>query len=102
MQLNLEGVAKAFYVGFLLVMWAVLDRLGINDPVLIKAIQAVGLSILGWHGINNWPGYKNAGNAAIAQLAAILQPPVSTTVTISPQAAGSAPVAPVVPAATSQ
>jgi hypothetical protein len=89
MQLNLEGVAKAFYIGFLLVMWAVLDKMGINDPLLFKAIQAVGLSILGWHGINNWPGYKNAGNAAIAQLAALLQPATPAVPPVLAQTAAS-------------
>lgn len=54
MNLNLEGVAKAAYVGFLLIMWAALIKLGINDPMLIDFIKALIGVVVGWHGINQW------------------------------------------------
>lgn len=60
MNLNLEGVAKAVYVGFLLILWAVLIRLGISDAVLIDFIKALIGVVVGWHGINEWGGTRRA------------------------------------------
>ncbi|AOJ62504.1 hypothetical protein WJ32_08555 [Burkholderia ubonensis] len=66
MKLDLEGVAKAAYVGFLLIMWAVLDKVGIHDQVLVLTIQGLIAAIVGWHGINQLPGYRRAGPDAPA------------------------------------
>jgi hypothetical protein len=88
MQINLEYVAKAIYVGFLLVMWAVLDKIGINDMKLIGTIWALIGTILGWHGLNNPPGANGAANQALAQIVAMLKPapaPAVPTVPPSPQ-----------------
>ncbi|WP_124669133.1 hypothetical protein [Burkholderia seminalis] len=60
MNLNPEGVAKAVYVGFLLILWAALIKLGVNDSTLIDAIKALIGVIVGWHGINEWGGVRRA------------------------------------------
>ncbi|RQZ08888.1 hypothetical protein DF105_00865 [Burkholderia stagnalis] len=59
MNLNPEGVAKAVYVGFLLIMWAALDKVGIHDAALVLAIQGLIAAIVGWHGVNQLPGYRH-------------------------------------------
>ncbi|KVN08200.1 hypothetical protein WT09_30725 [Burkholderia stagnalis] len=74
MNLNLEGVAKAAYVGFLLIMWAVLDKVGIHDPVLILTIQGLIAAIVGWHGVNQLPGYRRAAEP-LASVATLGEPP---------------------------
>ncbi|KVV12425.1 hypothetical protein [Burkholderia ubonensis] len=66
MKLDLEGVAKAAYVGFLLIMWAVLDKVGIHDQVLVMTIQGLIAAIVGWHGINRLPGYQRAAEPLVS------------------------------------
>ncbi|KVG33883.1 hypothetical protein [Burkholderia diffusa] len=65
MNLNLEGVAKAVYVGFLLILWAVLIKLGIRDDVLIDVIKALIGVVVGWHGINEWGGVRRAAQPRV-------------------------------------
>ncbi|PFH13056.1 hypothetical protein [Burkholderia sp. JKS000303] len=65
MKLNLEGVAKAVYVGFLLILWAVLIKLDIRDDTLIDVIKALIGVVVGWHGINEWGGYRRAAQPLV-------------------------------------
>ncbi|MBY4799886.1 hypothetical protein K6W78_07705 [Burkholderia cepacia] len=65
MNLNPEGVAKAVYVGFLLILWAALIKLGINDSTLIDVIKALIGVIVGWHGINEWGGVRRSAQPVV-------------------------------------
>ncbi|PFH29159.1 hypothetical protein [Burkholderia sp. JKS000303] len=90
MNLNLEGVAKAVYVGFLLILWAVLIKLGIRDDTLIDVIKALIGVVVGWHGINEWGGYRRA--AAPLSATPDTLPPVREAPPPMPPVAPAAPV----------
>jgi hypothetical protein len=82
MNLDLEGVAKTVYVGFLLILWAVLVKLGIRDEVLIDVIKGLIGVIVGWHGLNRLPGYRRAATDSLPAV----QRPAPPMPTVAPAA----------------
>lgn len=92
MNLNPEGVAKAVYVGFLLILWAALIKLGINDSTLIDVIKALIGVIVGWHGINEWGGVRRAAQPVMGVATLGAYQPVSAPLDNPPASGEKLPV----------
>lgn len=82
MNLDLEAVAKAVYVGLLLLFVAALDRLQINDPVLRNTALGLIGTIGVWHGVMKATGASSAVQT-LQQVLALVTPASATKVTIT-------------------
>jgi hypothetical protein len=77
MNLDQEAVAKAVYVGLLLLFIAACDLLHVNDTILRNTAFGLIGTIATWHGVMKFTGANNLANQTLQQVLAMLQPPVS-------------------------
>ena len=80
MNLDLEAVAKAIYVGLLLLFLAAMDKLQINDPVLRNAAFGLIGTITTWHGVMKFTG-ANSAVQTLQQMLTLMQPSPATAQT---------------------